>query len=262
MVLEEFDNEKNALINPISLVKKVKGMPKVAVTCFARETFHRLLEELQGEKIAESSVANMLIPVYKAEYLGKEFALFMSDVGAPMCVAMLEDVFAMGAEKIVIFGTCGVLDSSIKDCSIIVPDRAVRDEGTSYHYYPAADEIDVNVKYKDLFCNMLDEIGVSYHVGKVWTTDAIYRETAAKAAHRKAQGCICVDMECSAVAALAHFREKGILQFFYAADNLDNEDWDARSLSNHAKLPEKDKIARIAMDIAVKIHSGTAITKP
>lgn len=257
MILEQFDNEMTALINPSQFIEKVDGMPKIAVTCFSSVTFGRLLEELHGIKIAESSVANMLIPVYRAEYSGKEFALFMSDVGAPACVAMMEDVFAMGAEKIIAFGTCGVLDSSIKDCSIIIPDRAVRDEGTSFHYYPASDEIDVNVKYKDMLCKMLDDIGISYHVGKVWTTDAIYRETAAKAAARKAMGCICVDMECSAVAALAAFRQKDILQFFYAADNLDNEEWDARSLSNHAMLPEKDRIAGLAMDIAVRIYEDS-----
>lgn len=214
MVLEQFDCEKVALINPSDIVEKVDGMPQIAVTCFARETFNRLLEELHGVKIAESSIANMLMPVYKVRYSGKEFALFMSDVGAPACVGMMEDAFAMGVEKIIVFGTCGVLDSSIKDCSIIIPDRAVRDEGTSFHYYSASDEIAVNLKYKESFCKMLDDAGISYHVGKVWSTDAIYRETADKVAARKAMGCICVDMECSAVAALAAFRQKDILQFF------------------------------------------------
>lgn len=41
-------------------------------------------------------------------------------------------------------------------------------------------------------------------------------------------------MECSAVAAFAQFREKDIFHFFYAADNLDSEVWDARSISNQA----------------------------
>ena len=261
MILEQFDHEKTALINPSHFIAKVDGMPKIAVTCFSMATFDRLLEELHGVKIAESSMANMVIPVYKVEYSGKEFALFMSDEGAPACVAMMEDAFAMGVEKIIVFGSCGVLDSSIKDCSIIIPDRAVRDEGTSFHYYPASDEIEVNVKYKDLFCKMLDDIGISYRVGKVWTTDAMYRETAGKVAARKAMGCICVDMECSAVAALAAFRQKDILQFFYAADNLDNEDWDERSLSSYAMLSEKDRIAGLAMDIAVRIYEDSEKTK-
>ena len=59
----------------------------------------------------------MVIPVYKTVHQGVELALFMSDVGAPPCVALLEDIFAMGVEKVVMFGTCGVLDASIADCS-------------------------------------------------------------------------------------------------------------------------------------------------
>ena len=61
-------------------------------------------------------------------------------------------------------------------------------------------------------------------------------------------------MECSAVAALAKFREKEILHFFYAADNLDTEHWDPRSLSNYDNLSEKHKIAFIAMEMAVKMQ--------
>lgn len=67
------------------------------------------------------------------------------------------------------------------------------------------------------------------------------------------QGCICVDMECSANAAVARFRGRELFQFFYAADNLDAEQWDIRSLGNDAKLMEKDRIAMIALELAVRI---------
>ncbi len=250
MVLKEFDENKRAVINPDDLITPVKGMPKTAVTCFSKETFQRMLEVFLGEKIAKTMVANMEIPVYKTSYKGIELALFMSDVGAPACVAALEDVFAMGAERIVMFGTCGVLDSAIEDCSIIIPNAAVRDEGTSFHYAPPSDEIEVNAKYIGAFREMLDQIGCSYTVGKTWTTDGIYRETRAKVAKRKEAGCVCVDMECAAVAALAQFRGRDVFQFFYAADNLDGENWDIRSLGNLAKLSEKDKVALLAMDFA------------
>lgn len=70
---------------------------------------------------------------------------------------------------------------------------------------------------------------------------------------RKAQGCVCVDMECSAVAALAAFRQKEVFQFFYAADNLAAEQWDSRSLGDQASLSEKDKVAQLALELAVQI---------
>ena len=49
------------------------------------------------------------------------------------------------------FGTCGVLDEDIKETSIIIPSHALRDEGTSFHYVEASDEIAVNVGVLDHF---------------------------------------------------------------------------------------------------------------
>lgn len=253
MLLEEFDTNKNAVINAFDMIKPIEDFPKIAVSCFSYVTFDRLLKELNGVPIESIGTANMNIPVYKVIYDGTEIALFMSYVGAAGCVAILENIFAMGVEKIVLFGTCGVLSGDIKDCSIIIPTVAMRDEGTSFHYAHASDEIQVNKKYKDDFIKILEQHNCSYTMGKVWTTDACYRETREKVNRRKESGCICVDMECSAVAALADFRDKEVFHFFYAADNLDNEEWDARSLSNSAEILEKDRIALLAMELAVTI---------
>lgn len=253
MILTEFDGTKKAVINPEDIIKPVKEMPEVAVACYSNATFERMLGELDTEIVATTSTANGVTPIYRVNYKGKEIALFMIDVGAPASVGMLEEVFIMGIRKVIVFGTCGVLDQRIDDCSIIIPDSAVRDEGTSYHYAPASDEIEVNQKHMDVFTKMLEELNIKYTVGKTWTTDAFYRETPEKVRHRKEQGCICVDMECSADAAVAKFREKDLIQFFYAADNLDSQKWDVRSLSNHSKLEEKDRIAIIALELATRI---------
>lgn len=254
MILNQFDYNKIAVINPRDLVRRRDDMPKVAVTCFSRATFDRMIQTFGGKKVTIRSLANLDITVYETLYKDAKVALFLSPVGAPACALLLEDIFALGVEKVVMFGTCGVLDKSIEDCSIIIPASAVRDEGTSYHYVPATDEIKVNPKYTEEFIELLDGFGCSYSEGKTWTTDAFYRETSDKMKARKSQGCICVDMECSAVAAVARFRGKEVFQFFYAADNLDAEQWDMRSLDNRDKLDEKDKVSLLAMELAVKIE--------
>lgn len=256
MILEEFDTSLTAVINPWNIIKPVEGIPRVAVACYSHVTFERIVGELGAHIIAETSSANGIKPIYKAKYKDTEVAIFMIDVGAPMSVGMLEDVYQMGVQKVIIFGTCGVLDSSIEDCSIIIPEIAVRDEGTSYHYADPADEIGVNDKYISTLKNLLNELRVKYTIGKVWTTDAFYRETQDKVNRRKEQGCICVDMECSANAAVAQFRGKELVQFFYAADNLDSEQWDVRSLSNYDRLEEKDRIATVALELARRINNA------
>ena len=161
MLLEEFDPERRAVINPDQVVKPVENMPEVAVTCFSRKTFERMLEDLDTEIITWNGTANGEEPVYRAVYKGMPIALFILDVGAPVSVGMLEEVFQMGVQKVVIFGTCGVLDSRIEDCSIIIPDRVLRDEGTSYHYAPPSDEIEVNQKSMKMFTELLDELHVN-----------------------------------------------------------------------------------------------------
>lgn len=253
MILEEFDFDKEAIINPAYFVKPVEGMPKIAVTCFECKTFERIVELLKGEKIAETGNANGKWPIYKAVYKGKEIALYMTDMGAAGAGGQLEETFASGVDKVIVFGSCGVLDKTIEDCSVIIPDMAVRDEGLSYHYAPPADEIRVNPKYIQEFIDLLEEVKCPYRIGKVWTTDAFYRETKYKMQKRKEQGCICVDMECSALTAVAQFREKELFQFFITADCLEGDEWNPRSLSADVNFTEKDYCAQLALEMAVRI---------
>lgn len=253
MILEEFDNNRRAIINPEDLIETLPDFPELVVSCFARATFERMLMSFRHEQVATTSMANIEIPIYRIIVKGTPIALFNAPVGASACVAILEDLIAFGMKKLVLFGTCGVLDEAIKETSIIVPQMAIRDEGTSYHYLPASDEIEVNVGLQDFLISFLDENGISHSVGKVWTTDGIYRETAEKLYKRKEAGAICVDMECSAVAALAAFRNISICHFFYAADHLSEENWEMRNLSNHADLDEKDKVANLAIQIALAL---------
>lgn len=102
MILTEFDSEKKAFINPEDIIKPVKGIPGVAIACYSHLTFERMLKGLKAEEIAATNTANSVKPVYKAKYKDMEVALFMIDIGAPASVAMLEDVFMMGVEKVVV----------------------------------------------------------------------------------------------------------------------------------------------------------------
>lgn len=254
MILQDFDKEKIAILNPYELEKKVDNFPKIGVTCFSKKLIDKYVALYNPKEIARISNANGKVPVYEIEYKGTKIAFFMSRVGASACVVSCEEVMAMGLEKLIMFGTCGVLNKDIGDCSIIIPTNAIRDEGTSYHYLEESEEVSVNEKYVDIFERILQEHNYSYIKGKVWTTDAPYRETKDKMLKRKGQGCVCVDMECSAMAAVAKFRNKDFFQFFYAADNLDSTNWDKRSLGNDANLNEKEKIVLFALELANRIE--------
>lgn len=259
MLLQDFDKEKVAILNPDQIEKPILNFPKIGVSCFSKKLIDRYVDLYQPKTIAEISNANGKIPIYELDYKGTKIAFFMSCVGAPACTVGYEEISVMGLEKLILFGTCGVLDKDIKDCSIIIPTSAIRDEGTSYHYIKESEEISVNELFIDLFEDVLEEHNYTHKKGKVWTTDAPYRETKNKMNKRKQQGCICVDMECSAMSAVSKFRNKEFFQFFYAADNLDSNNWDIRSLGNNTNFNEKEKIVLLALEFAHKIDTITNI---
>lgn len=255
MILEEFDECMTSTFNPYEVENVIPNFPKIGITCFSKKLMDRYVEIFNGEKIAETRNANGRVPIYKINYKGIDIALFVSRVGASACVVSYEEVTSMGLEKLIMFGTCGVLDRNIEDLAIIIPNSAIRDEGTSYHYIKSSREIDINTKYRDDFIKILENRNCSYVEGKVWTIDAPYRETRDKVLKRKEEGAVCVDMECSAMSAVSKFRNKDLFQFFYAADNLDGAKWDMRSLDNEEKLSEKEKIIYLALDLALIMNN-------
>lgn len=252
MILEEFDDTKKAVIMPQDLRKKIKGMPKIALACFANNLFQSIVVGGKGKKIGILSSPNYVRDIYEITYKNTKIALFLIGVGAPFASMDLEEMHAMGCEKFIVFGNCGVLQE-IDDCSIIIPTKAIRDEGTSYHYKKSSRMIPLNKKYKEELKEILKEFGYSYQEGITWTTDAFYRETPKKVEARRKEGAITVEMESSALQAVADFRGFDFVTFFYAGDNLSTDKWEKRSLSNEVKLDEKAQIAYIALELATKM---------
>jgi len=253
MLLTEFDETRNAVINPDYAHRKLPNFPETMVSVFSHHLFKALLAFFDAKIIAETHDVDGIWPVYEVVYQGKRFAFYKARLGAPACVGSFEDVIAFGTKRIILLGNCGVLDRSIQDCGIIIPTRAIRDEGTSYHYAPAADYIDVNRDYRSEFKMICDRLGYPYIEGTTWTTDAFYRETPKKIEARKKMGAICVEMECAAMQSLCDFRDVEFFQFLYAGDNLDHSNWDPRSLSGTARLDDKQKIALLAFELAAAI---------
>ena len=142
MLLDEFDKETNAVLNPDMVTERIENFPEVTISCFSRKLFNNVLETFDAKKITEIHSSVDLNPVYEVEYKGKSFALFQSFVGEPLCVAQYEDLMAIGSKRLILLGNCGVLDKTIEDCGIIIPTAALRDEGTSFHYAEPSDVIE------------------------------------------------------------------------------------------------------------------------
>ena len=251
MLLEEFDNCKTAVINPETFKENNDVLPKTCVSFFSKSIMKEFVSKF-NPRVFSANITNATAtyPVYIINYKGTDIAVYHSVVGAPACVANFEDIQVYGIKNLLLVGSCGCLDDKLEDCSIILPTAALRDEGTSYHYVKASDEIKLDKKSVACVESVIKGMGLHYHKGKTWTTDAVYRETKTKVERRKKQGAITVEMECSAMAAVCKFRKINFAQIFYGADSLAKEEYDPRSLIEE-NISEKGKMIPIALECAV-----------
>lgn len=228
-------------------------LPKVAVGVFSRHLFNDVVEKFNSMEVGYISTANVERNIYIIKYKDKEITFFMAGVSGPWISADIEELHAAGVEKFIIFGNCGVLDSKIEDCSIIIPTKGFRDEGTSYHYLPDSDEIDMNPKYIEDFIEVLKEYNFEYTKGYTWTTDAFYRETKEKINYFKEKGAVCVEMEGTVIAAVCNRLNLGYFTFYYAGDNLDSTVWDERSINGLTNIDKKKEVMLLALELAIKL---------
>ena len=111
----------------------------------------------------------------------------------------------------------------------VVVDSAVRDEGTSFHYIPPSRVIDADPDLVASIETTLADAGVPFVTGRTWTTDAPYREARTRVTRRvERDGCITVEMEASALLAVAKYRGVRLVSLLYAGDSLAGDVWDHR----------------------------------
>lgn len=249
MIRHGFDGGEE-LLKPEYIAQPVEGFPKTVLVTFQRKVVEALQKRFPVEVISTVNAGSVLVPIYRFSYQGQTLGLFPTTVGGPVTVGILEEVWVKGAEKVLLFGTCGGLDADLPAGHFIVPTAAYRDEGTSFHYLPPSDYVDIPTAGR--LAEIFDELSISYVRSKTWTTDAIYRETPGKAAERRAEGCGAVEMECASIMAAGQFRGKPVYQFLYTADSLAGSQWD-RGLLGQRPESEYERYLSIALETAVRL---------
>ena len=225
MIIDSFDDKSEAIINPHQ--KENAPIVDACIITFSHIIAKFVLENYQCDKIAQFKFATGITPIYQIEYKGRKFAFYKTYVGAPACVGSIEDTLSeIRTNKYIVFGGCGCLNKEIAHGKVIIPTEAYRDEGTSYHYAPASDYI--KIKNANIVENFMKENEIPYVKGKTWTTDSFYRETINNFKKHKEDGCISVEMECSAIQAMCNFRKLNLYTFFTSGDLLDAPKWDER----------------------------------
>lgn len=246
----DFDNHSKEILKVTDHTKPIDGFPEIVICIFSYKILNLWKEKIGVKEIIRLGSANGPDPIYQIIYEGVKIGFKLAHVGAPLCVGIAEEVIALGAKKLVFFGSCGVLDASILENTLIIPSKAIRDEGTSYHYQAPSIFNEMTKQSVDAIKKVFDMHKLNYIETISWTTDAFYRETENIMKKRKSQGAKVVEMEVASLIAMTTFRAVKYAHFLYGADNLDSEIWDKRNLSDQG-LSYADFYMKLAIEIGM-----------
>jgi uridine phosphorylase len=246
----EFDPTPRAVIEPSEQIGP-SNVPEHCVLCFFGEVVDGLVESGGAREVACMKSEMGRHPIYAVEVEKREVAVFQPGICAAFAAAMLEEAIAHGCRKFIACGAAGVLDGSIDVGHIIIPEMAVRDEGTSYHYIEPSREVAAHPDAVAAIRRVLERRGRPYTTGKTWTTDAFYRETPEKVALRRSEGCITVEMEAAAFFAVAQFRGVPFAQMLYGGDDVSGAEWDHRAW--YKRKTTRDALFRLAAEACLEL---------
>jgi uridine phosphorylase len=249
-LLVEYDPTVPAIVEPTQIVKNINA-PTHCVICFFGEVIANLSQAGSLQIIAHHKWEDIDRPLYEMEYDNKRLAVFQPGVGAPIAVALFEELIARGCRNFIACGGAGVLDRDIAVGNILVPTEAVRDEGTSFHYLPPARSVSADPAVLKVIEDVLQGHGISYRLVKTWTTDAPYRETLEKIKVRRAEGCLTVEMETAAFFAASQFRGTAFGQLLYGGDDVSGPLWDERGWHDHNDV--RMRLFNLAAEICLNL---------
>jgi uridine phosphorylase len=141
-------------------------------------------------------------------------------VGAPFAVLIAEELFTCGCRFLLSLTSAGQINAAGPTPYFVVIDRALRDEGTSYHYAAPAEFAEADTKLVAAAANALKQAGLRILVGASWTTDAPFRETADAIEAARAKGALAVEMEAAALYTFAQARGKSVLCLAHVTNTM------------------------------------------
>jgi uridine phosphorylase len=203
--------------------RRQKGLPQQLVPAICVfDPDGDLLDYLQstGRAQLHPAWACYHTQLYIFEYEGINIGIIGRVVGASFAVLVAEELFVSGCRLLISITSAGQIVPLGTPPYVVLIDRALRDEGTSYHYLPPS-------RYSMLrpeLCTMLqstwDNAELALHTGASWTTDAPFRETAAAIDAYRNEGIVAVEMEAAALYALAEAKQYVIICFAHVTNQM------------------------------------------
>lgn len=149
--------------------------------------------------------------LYDFQYEGIQFGIIGTAVGASFAVLVAEEMFASGCELLISITSAGQISQIAEPPYFFVIEKALRDEGTSYHYLPPSQYSEIDPQLNAALKTIFRPFQKSVLFGASWTTDAPFRETEASIAYSRAEGILGVEMEAAALYAFSESRSKPVI---------------------------------------------------
>jgi uridine phosphorylase len=239
-------------------MKSTRGPPILARKCYEEAsafTPENLLREARRQKaIAEARVPSVCVldpdgdlvrrlkadgrtrfdptwscyhtQLHRLAHDGLELGLIGCAVGSSFAVLVAEELFASGCELLISITSAGQLVELRPPPYFVLIDRALRDEGTSYHYLPPSEFSRIDSGLLAMMKDAFSGLRVPVERGAVWTTDAPFRETASAIAAMKRKGLLAVEMEAAALYAFAAARHRPVVCFAHVTNQMATVDGD------------------------------------
>jgi uridine phosphorylase len=157
---------------------------------------------------------------------GQRFGIVGCAVGAPFAVLVAEELFASGCEFLISVTSAGEIVGGRKPPYFVLIDRALRDEGTSYHYRASAAFSRANPQLLRRVHDGLRRQGQPVIFGATWTTDAPFRETRRAIRAARARGAVAVEMEAAALYAFAQTQRRAVVCFAHVTNRMAQDEGD------------------------------------
>ena len=212
-----------------------------AVLCYQPRILDRMLERGDARRIQGAPGECFLVDAEPDDPdSGQITVCGRFGVGAPVAAIVMEELIAFGVRRFVSLGTAGCLQRGMAIGDLVLCTEAIRDEGVSYHYLPpeapARPTDALTERLRSGLAALLAErepdspagAAGALHAGPSWTIDAPFRETVEEARHYQALGVLTVEMEASALFAVAAHRGVEIASAFVISDSLAELIWNPR----------------------------------
>jgi uridine phosphorylase len=208
----------DCLIRP----KKTRKDPYVgpdALLILTLDDFDHLIELHHGRETACYDMGFFKVCQVKGD-AGGALTMCGPFIGAPQAVMGMEKLIALGAKDFWVLGWCGSLQPELRIGHLVIPTSAISEEGTSPHYPVPERKPHTNQALNRILAATLRNRGQLFSMGKVWTTDAPYRETRTKVKAYQEQNVLAVEMEMSALMTVALYRSVRLAALLVVSDEL------------------------------------------